>query len=148
MSGKRYFQCEPKKGIFSRLTRLTREPMTSATTPDGLSSMDTSFRSMTSPGRSGTTSPTYSVTSTSKTPGISRLTHPWPSCSEFNLQFHLLGLKDVPEVNDRVIVKSATGSRAATLRYKGQTHFAAGFWCGVEFEDATGRNDGSVSGHR
>jgi CAP-Gly domain-containing linker protein 1 len=70
VSGKRYFQCEPKKGIFSRLTRLTREPI-GTTVTDG--SMDLSFRSVTSPLRSlsGNTSPTHSVTSTSKPVGSS-----------------------------------------------------------------------------
>lgn len=67
VSGKRYFQCEPKKGIFSRLTRLTREPI-GTTVTDGSFSMDHSFRSLTSPLRtsSGNTSPTHSVTSASK----------------------------------------------------------------------------------
>ena len=27
VAGSRYFQCEPKRGIFSRLTRLTRQPI-------------------------------------------------------------------------------------------------------------------------
>lgn len=50
VSGKRYFQCEPKRGIFSRLTRLTREPLSGGD--------DTFNRSMTtSPVRSGTVSP-------------------------------------------------------------------------------------------
>lgn len=90
VSGKRYFQCEPKKGIFSRLTRLTREPLGSSTTPDGLSSMDTSFRSMTSPGRSGTTSPTYSVNSTSKAPfGTSCFLRPAPLPVDFTSVFRL-----------------------------------------------------------
>lgn len=72
VSGKRYFQCEPKKGIFSRLTRLTREPI-GTTVTDGMGSMDFSFRSVTSPLRmsSGNTSPTHSVTSTSKPVGSS-----------------------------------------------------------------------------
>lgn len=52
------------------------------------------------------------------------------------------------EVNDRVIVKSATGSRVGTLRYIGEPHFASGMWCGVEFEEAIGKNDGAVGGHR
>lgn len=29
MSGTRYFQCEPKKGIFARLTNLTSAPLSS-----------------------------------------------------------------------------------------------------------------------
>jgi CAP-Gly domain len=65
ISGKRYFQCEPKKGIFSRLTRLTREPI-----PGAAGDADASFnRSMLSPSRSGTVSPTQSVQSfASRTP--------------------------------------------------------------------------------
>lgn len=62
VSGKRYFQCEPKRGIFSRLTRLTLDPFI-----DGASSptysMTTSIRSVSSPPRSGTVSPTRSVSS-------------------------------------------------------------------------------------
>lgn len=54
----------------------------------------------------------------------------------------------MPEVNDRVIVKSATGSRAGILRYRGEPNFASGIWCGVEYEEAVGKNDGSVSGSR
>lgn len=30
VSGTRYFQCEPKKGIFARLTNLTSAPLSSA----------------------------------------------------------------------------------------------------------------------
>lgn len=62
VSGKRYFQCEPKRGIFSRLTRLTMEPLGDA----GYSptnSMSVSIRSITSPPRSGTVSPTRSISS-------------------------------------------------------------------------------------
>uniref|UniRef100_A0A182KGE9 CAP-Gly domain-containing protein n=1 Tax=Anopheles christyi TaxID=43041 RepID=A0A182KGE9_9DIPT len=66
VAGKRYFQCEAKKGVFSRLTRLTREQLaggggggdSTASTP-----LDASFRSLTSPARSGTVSPTHSVQS-------------------------------------------------------------------------------------
>ncbi|KAL2169985.1 hypothetical protein VTG60DRAFT_5386 [Thermothelomyces hinnuleus] len=35
--------------------------------------------------------------------------------------------------------------RAGTIRFAGQTSFAPGFWVGVELEDATGKNDGSVN---
>lgn len=61
---------------------------------------------------------------------------------------HVLEFSTVPEVNDRVIVKSATGSRAGILRYKGEPQFASGVWCGIEFEEAIGKNDGTVGGHR
>lgn len=64
----------------------------------------------------------------------------------FNGFFNLLEL--TPEVNDRVIVKSAAGSKVGILRYKGEPHFASGTWCGVEFDEPVGKNDGSVSGQR
>lgn len=53
-----------------------------------------------------------------------------------------------PELNDRVIVKNAAGSRIGILRYRGEPHFASGIWCGVEFEEAIGKNDGAVGGQR
>lgn len=56
VSGKRYFQCEPKRGIFSRLTRLTTYPLSGAMTP-------TSPLSKQSPDRSLTVSPTASMRS-------------------------------------------------------------------------------------
>jgi len=53
-----------------------------------------------------------------------------------------------PEIGDRVIVKNASGSRVGILRFRGETQFASGDWCGVEFEEAGGKNDGSVNGVR
>lgn len=38
--------------------------------------------------------------------------------------------------------------RNGTVRYVGQTHFAAGDWVGVELEDDSGKNDGAVQGER
>ena len=38
--------------------------------------------------------------------------------------------------------------RVAIIRYVGQPHFAAGDWVGVELEDGSGKNDGSVQGER
>ncbi|SGY89595.1 BQ5605_C039g11758 [Microbotryum silenes-dioicae] len=42
----------------------------------------------------------------------------------------------------RVVVSAGIG----TLRFVGPTNFAAGKWCGIELDDATGKNDGSVNG--
>uniref|UniRef100_A0A0K8TT97 Putative cytoskeleton-associated protein n=1 Tax=Tabanus bromius TaxID=304241 RepID=A0A0K8TT97_TABBR len=124
VSGKRYFQCEPKKGIFSRLTRLTHEPLNidvsqkdKEATPPGVT------RSIISPMRA--LSPTSSLRSSSilKSPG-----------------------KQGIAVGDRVIVSSGLGSRAGILKYVGETKFAQGNWCGVQLDEPTGKNDGSVDG--
>jgi CAP-Gly domain-containing linker protein 1 len=126
VSGKRYFQCEQKKGIFARLTRLTREPLsTSATTPDITDSIS---RSIVSPARSGTVSPTHSINSTaSKTPASK---------------------SQRMKIGDRVIVSSTFGSKTGTLEFMGETQFATGTWCGVQLDEANGKNDGMVNGVR
>src|SRR5690348_13088899 len=41
-----------------------------------------------------------------------------------------------------------TDGRNAVIRYVGFPHFAAGEWIGVELEDGSGKNDGSVQGER
>ncbi|KAH8298303.1 hypothetical protein KR018_001927, partial [Drosophila ironensis] len=121
VSGKRYFQCEPKCGIFSRLTRLTTYPMSGAHTP-------TSPLAKNSPDRSRTVSPTASLRSSMlRSPGIG---------------------KNGLTVGDRVIVSSGFGSRPGLLRYLGETKFAPGNWCGVELDEASGKNDGAVDGIR
>lgn len=51
-------------------------------------------------------------------------------------------------VGDRVIVSSGFGSRPGLLKYMGDTGFAPGTWCGVELDEASGKNDGSVDGIR
>ncbi|XP_026844184.1 restin homolog isoform X5 [Drosophila persimilis] len=121
VAGKRYFQCEPKRGIFSRLTRLTVYPMSGALTP-------TSPLAKNSPERSRTVSPTASIRSSMmRSPGIG---------------------KNGMAVGDRVIVSSGFGSRPGVLRYLGETSFAPGNWCGVELDEASGKNDGAVDGIR
>ncbi|XP_053694329.1 restin homolog isoform X3 [Sabethes cyaneus] len=132
VAGKRYFQCEQKKGVFSRLTRLTRDPLpgaagSGASSATGDTSMDHSFRSLTSPMRSGAVSPTHSVSSfASKSPAM--------------------GKAATLTVGDRVIVSSGFGSRPGILKYLGETQFASGNWCGVQLDEASGKNDGSVDG--
>lgn len=64
VAGKRYFQCEPKRGIFSRLTRLTHEPLAVASSNSDVSLNISATRSTTSPSApSGSVSPTQSVKS-------------------------------------------------------------------------------------
>ncbi|KAI5697226.1 hypothetical protein M8J75_007044 [Diaphorina citri] len=120
----RYFQCEPKHGIFSRLTRLTRTPL------------DLPPPATPTPGARGDgfISPTGSARSlTFSTPG------PGPSTPAKGGDIRL---------GDRVIVMSAQGSKTGVLRFKGTTQFAQGEWCGVELDEPIGKNDGTVEGIR
>ena len=41
-----------------------------------------------------------------------------------------------------------TDGREAIIRFAGQTTFAPGIWVGVELDDASGKNDGTVQGER
>lgn len=49
-------------------------------------------------------------------------------------------------MGDRVIVSSGMGSRPGVLQYIGETKFSPGNWCGVQLDEPTGKNDGSVDG--
>lgn len=157
VSGKRYFQCEPKKGVFSRLTRLTRDPLPGAAMGGGSSSagdtsMDQSLRSLTSPARSGAVSPTHSVSSfISKSPAagsklIDVLHGVWVRRYYCLIYFCSGAEAATLTVGDRVIVSSGFGSRPGILKYLGETQFASGTWCGVQLDEASGKNDGSVDG--
>ncbi|XP_053987410.1 restin homolog isoform X2 [Hylaeus volcanicus] len=126
VAGCRYFQCEPKRGIFSRLTRLTRQPLddfpmsptqkTPTTPPDSMKG--SLAKSM---------SPSLNASTTSLSSTVSQ--------------------RDL-RIGERVIVSSSQGSKTGVLRYLGTTEFAAGEWCGVELDDPVGKNDGSVGDKR
>lgn len=51
-------------------------------------------------------------------------------------------------VGDRITVSSLGGLKPGTLRYIGETDFAKGEWAGIELDEPTGKNDGSVAGKR
>ena len=52
------------------------------------------------------------------------------------------------KVGDRITVSSLSGLKTGTLRYIGETEFAKGEWAGIELDEPTGKNDGSVSGKK
>lgn len=52
------------------------------------------------------------------------------------------------KVGDRVVITSTTGVRHGILRFVGKADFADGVWAGVELDDPTGKNDGSVAGKK
>ncbi|XP_029160985.1 CAP-Gly domain-containing linker protein 2 isoform X3 [Nylanderia fulva] len=129
VAGSTYFQCEPKKGIFSRLTRLTRAPLggyqiSATSTPTSPpESIKGSYlgKSM---------SPSLNVSTTSLSSSVSQRA------------------KDDLKIGDRVIVSAMQGSKTGVLRYQGPTDFAGGEWYGIELDEPIGKNDGSVSGKR
>ncbi|XP_017893436.1 restin homolog isoform X3 [Ceratina calcarata] len=128
VAGCRYFQCEPKRGIFSRLTRLTRTPLTDI--------------SEISPTQKTPTSPADSAKGT-----LSKSMSPSLNASMTSLSSTISQRGDI-RIGDRVIVSSSQGSKTGVLRYMGTTEFAAGEWCGVELDDPVGKNDGSVGDKR
>ncbi|GAB6019467.1 CAP-GLY domain-containing linker protein 1 [Chamberlinius hualienensis] len=126
VAGVKYFQCEPKRGVFSRLTKLTREPLLHLLTDGALDATlgSPSIRS-TSP-RPMSTSRGSLAASRSSTPS----------------------LEGTLRVGDKVNVASASGNKIGVLRYLGATDFAAGEWAGVELDEPIGKNDGSVNAKR
>lgn len=61
-------------------------------------------------------------------------------------QFYFIRTESGLSIGDRVIVSSGMGSRAGILQYVGETKFAPGNWCGVQLDEPTGKNDGTVDG--
>ena len=56
----------------------------------------------------------------------------------------------MPELSDFQVgqaVELPNGVRAV-VQFIGNTNFAPGDWIGIELEDASGKNDGAVQGHR
>ncbi|RZC41972.1 CAP-Gly domain-containing linker protein 1 isoform X13, partial [Asbolus verrucosus] len=132
VAGTRYFQCENKKGVFSRLTRLTRVPLEQP----GMGSSET-FTSPNNGVRRSPISPTGSTKSLLKSPTLSTSNTSLTSSAHVDFK-----------IGDRVIIKSTQGSKVGTVRYMGLTDFAPGEWVGVELDDPRGKNDGSVEGKR
>ena len=56
----------------------------------------------------------------------------------------------MPELSDFQVGQTVELSKGvrAIVQFIGNTHFAPGDWIGIEFEDASGKNDGSLQGQR
>ncbi|CAH1122737.1 unnamed protein product [Ceutorhynchus assimilis] len=134
VGGTRYFMCEPKKGVFCRLTRLTRVPLDHGGSADisTPSSHVGSHRML-----AMSPSPSESYRSMIKSPGSPFDSNTSLSCAQVDYT-----------IGDRVIIKSGQGSKVGTVRYMGLTQFAKGEWIGVELDEPRGKNDGSVNGIR
>lgn len=143
VSGVRYFQCEPKRGVFARISKLSRtEGGASAPTPrpEGQSN--------------GTKTPPGNLAPRSVTPKLGLAVSRTSSGSTSSLNKGVTGSASANmgsgprsgfKAGDRVMV---SGTKPGTLRYVGETDFAKGVWAGVELDDPMGKNDGAVAGKR
>ncbi|XP_037094286.1 CAP-Gly domain-containing linker protein 1-like [Pollicipes pollicipes] len=131
VAGVRYFMCEQNRGIFSRLTKLSRTPLGS-TGAEADAVAD---------GRSVPSSRRSSIAMGTRATNASMVTSPMDSSMISSPGEDL-------ELGDKVIVSSSSGSKTGLLRYLGKTEFAEGQWAGVELETPSGKNDGTVAGKR
>lgn len=135
VQGKRYFQCAPSHGLFTKLNRLSRDPvLESPSTPRAPESLAGSTVVSPAPQMSRSASIVAE-----RTPSPGGMRTPVKSSSP--------GISSNLTLGERVIVASATGgTKIGILRFLGTTDFAAGEWAGVELLTPMGKNNGSVAG--
>jgi CAP-Gly domain-containing linker protein 1 len=173
VNGVRYFQCEPKRGVFCRISKLSRTPGIAGavkSAEDGSTSeVAMPVNGDNTPVNKRPTTPSMSHRPTTPSHGESRLMRPTTpslprpvnkSLSSSNTSLNRghapakvksevtsgsAGIKHNLNIGDRVLV---SGSKQGTLRYLGPADFAKGEWAGVELDDPVGKNDGAVAGKR
>uniref|UniRef100_A0A3Q1FFM5 CAP-GLY domain containing linker protein 2 n=1 Tax=Acanthochromis polyacanthus TaxID=80966 RepID=A0A3Q1FFM5_9TELE len=142
VGGVRYFECQPLQGIFTRPSKLTRQPV-----GEGSDSHSTdSAQNQTQQGGGGGAPGGQRVVPLRE--GLLNSAVKTGNESGSNMSdsgsVKKSGDKDL-RVGDRVLVG---GSKMGVIRYMGETDFAKGEWCGVELDEPLGKNDGAVAGTR
>nr|XP_024659859.1 CAP-Gly domain-containing linker protein 2 isoform X2 [Maylandia zebra] len=144
VGGVRYFECQPLQGIFTRPSKLTRQPV-----GEGSDSHSTdSTQNQTQQGGGGGSAPAGQRVVVPLREGLLNSAVKTGNESGSNMSdsgsVKKAGDKDL-RVGDRVLVG---GSKMGVIRYMGETDFAKGEWCGVELDEPLGKNDGAVAGTR
>lgn len=144
VGGVRYFECQPLQGIFTRPSKLNRQPV-----GEGSDSLSTdSTQNQTHQGGGGGGAPAGQRVVVPLREGLLNSAVKTGNESGSNMSdsgsVKKAGDKDL-RVGDRVLVG---GSKMGVIRYMGETDFAKGEWCGVELDEPLGKNDGAVAGTR
>lgn len=142
VGGVRYFECPALQGIFTRPSKLSRQPTGDGS--DGHGSESASIQSQ--HGNNGAASGQRVVVPLRE--GLLNSAAKTGNESGSNVSdsgsVKKGGEKEL-RVGDRVLVG---GSKMGVIRYMGETDFAKGDWCGVELDEPLGKNDGAVAGTR
>ncbi|XP_037323858.2 CAP-Gly domain-containing linker protein 2 isoform X1 [Pungitius pungitius] len=149
VGGVRYFECQPLQGIFTRPSKLNRQPVGEGS--DSHSTESFSAQNHAQQGGNGGPPPGQRAAVTLREGLLnSAVKTGYESGSNMSDSGSVKGSvkkggdKDL-RVGDRVLVG---GSKMGVIRYMGETDFAKGEWCGVELDEPLGKNDGAVAGTR
>ncbi|CAN9501069.1 unnamed protein product [Ophioblennius macclurei] len=148
VGGVRYFECQPLQGIFTRPSKLSRQPAGEGSDSHSTDSTQNQAQQGGGGGGGGGGAPAGQRVVVPLREGLLNSAVKTGNESGSNMSdsgsVKKGGDKDL-RVGDRVLVG---GSKMGVIRYMGETDFAKGEWCGVELDEPLGKNDGAVAGTR
>nr|XP_057944305.1 CAP-Gly domain-containing linker protein 2 isoform X2 [Doryrhamphus excisus] len=141
VGGVRYFECQALQGIFTRPSKLARQPVAEGS--DGHSTEALSAHNLQGGGAPSGQRVVVPLRESVLNSAAKTGNESGSNMSDSG-SVKKGGDKDL-RVGDRVLVG---GSKMGVIRYMGETDFAKGEWCGVELDEPLGKNDGAVAGTR